>query len=420
MSTSYEVLVLGSGPAGYYSALSCARGGLSTAIVENSLWGGTGFATGCLPAKLKLDGIRSHTPLDLISDHIHEVSKKLQRQLKEAGVSVYHSEGIFTDRNSYKINDRILHAKKIIVATGSEPSCLKGSKFSEKIISHKEALTLKKVPDNILIVGGDVEGIEFASLFSQMGTKVTVVELLSQILPGYDRDLVGPVIRELQNRNVDILCSTEVQSLRDLASEITVVTNKGDISCDLVLVTGLRKNSLPRGLKELGVKIENDSIIVDDNFETSLQGIFAVGDINGILGMAGAAVQQAIQLGDYLLSGEQINLDYSILPRAVFSIPQISGGGLQEKDISSKYKVKKFQLNESWRAMYKQSHAGFVKIIVDADEVIRGIWFVGENAEVHGSSAALILKNKTTINDLRRDLYIHPTDFESVFEAGIL
>lgn len=420
MTFTCDVLILGSGPAGYYAALSCARGGLSTAIVENSHWGGTGFATGCLPAKLMLDRVRTKSTSDKMHKHASEVSRKLERQLKEAGVSLYHSNGIFIDKNSYQIDAGILKAQYVIIATGSEPACLKGSLFSDKIISHREALTLSAVPPEILIVGGDVEGIEFASLFSQSGSEVTVVEQQAQILPGYDRDLAGLVKKELLNKKVRFLCSTEVLKLRELESGVAVETKTDEIICPLVLVTGLRKNSLPGGLKELGISIKNEFLRVDENLETSLPGIFAIGDINGLMGMAAAAVQQAVQLADYLIRGEKISIDYSILPRTVFSIPQISGGGLQERDISTGYSVKLFPLNRSWRAMYKQGQEDFVKIIADDNGLIRGIWFVGENAEFHGSSVSFILKNNTTIDDLRRDLFINPTDFESVFEAVIL
>jgi len=430
MIRKYDVLVLGSGPAGFYSALTCAGGGLKTAIVEKSLPGGTGFATGCLPVKLLLDRIRqnrnsifSNENSGRLSGHPSEVSELQRERLSTAGVDFFQSDGEFSSRNIYRINHSEIEADKIIIATGSEPACIEGSSFSSRIISHKEAVSLKSVPDNLLIVGGDVEGIEFASLFSQLGSKVTVVEQLPEILPGYDRDLVQPLKEELIRKNVEIICSSRVMSLDEQSCSVTVDLQDSKIEAEIVLITGLRKNSIPIGLCELGLKIENEVITVNNNLESSLPGIFAVGDINGLMPMAGAAIQQAVQLGDFLTKGIAVNLDYSILPRAVFTIPQICGGGLQEKEITNlhhKYSVKSFPLNKNWRSMYKSGSDDFVKVISDKAGVIRGIWFSGFNVESHGGAAGLILNQELTIHELRRSLYIHPTDFESIFEAGLL
>lgn len=431
MTGMYDVLVLGSGPAGFYSALTCSEKGLKTALIEKSDFGGTGLATGCLPVKILLDSIRCagssfsdpKPGSDKFKDHAICVEKLLRKRLIESGTEVYLSDGRFLNGNEYEINSGLLRADKIIIATGTEPSCMEGVEFSRNIISHKEAVSLDKIPDSLIVVGGDVEGIEFASLFSQLGTKVTVVEQLPEILPGYDRDLSAPVEKELSAKGTVIECASRVLSIQDKNTSAAVITEKETFEAEKVLITGFRKSSIPDGLPELGVKVKNGFITVDKNLESSVSGIFAAGDINGILGMSGAAIQQAVQLSDYLSDGRELSIDYSILPRAVFSIPQICGGGLQEKDIQKErdnYVIKIFPLFNNWRSMYKKNRDEIVKIICNKSGIIRGIWFAGRSVEYHGSAVPFILENKMTIDEVRRKLFIHPTEFESIFEAGLL
>ena len=437
----FDILVIGSGPAGFYAALTCARGGLKTAIVENQSIGGTGFSTGCLPVKVLLDKLRAintakslrgmetidfaplySAAMNDMSDFKKKTEDHERKRLEECGVEIFHSEGYFKNKQTYVIDKGELVFDKAIIATGTEPAAIGTCQFSSRVISHKEAVILKQIPEKILIVGGDVEGIEFSTIFSQLGSEVTVLEQLPEILPGYDRDLVGPVEKVLHNEQVKMHCSCSVTSIEDNGDTVSVYSGAEKYQSDMVLITGLRKPSLPVGLENLGVKLSSGSISVDDTFKTSIDGIYAIGDINGILGMAGAAIQQAVQLSELILNGDAIQQDYSILPRAVFTIPVICGAGIQEKEISgseNKYTVMKFLIEDSWRHINSNDSNNFVKVIIDTEGIVKGIWFVGDKADLYGSSAGIIINNKTSVESLRRDLYIHPTTFESLFEAGL-
>ena len=441
---TYDILVLGSGPAGFYTALTCAKGGLKTAVVEKSEMGGTGFSTGCLPVKAILDKIRRikivkkelqerNIPFQLeklINNTLHDMKGHSpsiaifeQNRLEEAGIDFYCSKGEFLDKNTYLTRFGEIKADKIIIATGTEAASIEDSDFSRRILSHKSAVILNEVPTDLIIIGGDVEGIEFASIFSQLGSRVTVIELFPSILPGYDRDLVKPVLKELKDKNVQIICSTKVLHLKESEEKVLIKTEESQIFADKVLVTGFRKASFPDGYKRIGLEIDQNAIPTDKNYETNIPGIYAVGDINGILCMAGTAIQQAVHLSDYLLKGIAAEQDYSILPRAVFTIPQICGGGIQEKDIlsdNSGFSVNTFPLENNWRAFVTGEESGFVKLISDKNDIVRGIWFSGDFADSYGSAIGFLLKQKMTLDELRRELYIHPTIFESVFEAGLL
>jgi dihydrolipoamide dehydrogenase len=443
LTGTYDILVLGSGPAGFYTALCCAKGGLKTAIVEQGDPGGTGFASGCLPVKMILDkiiGVKNNEPLlthtfphinknqlygqilKSMQNHRDTVKRGEMERLSEAGVDFYQSSGRFVDKNHYQISSGEIYASRIIIATGSEAASFPEVDFSANVISHSEAVTLENIPEKLLIIGGDVEGIEFASIFSHLGTRVTILEQLSSILPGYDQDLVEPVQNMLSSMDVRICCSRKVLEIQESNETITIKTNKGKFESDMVLVTGFRKASFPCGLEAAGVKRTADRIIVNQNYETSVPGIYAVGDINGILGMAGTAIQQAVHLSDYLISRKEIDQDYTLLPRAVFTIPSICGGGLQEKDflnLDETFSVNRFPLNRTWRSLDMEKDRGFVKIISDSNNIIRGIWFVTEKADTHGAAIGLILRQKLTLEQIKRELYVHPTIFESLFEAGI-
>jgi len=442
MIKKYDVLVLGTGPAGFYSALTCAKGGLKTAVVERAVMGGTGFASGCLPVKILLDKIKSIRNMEKmagqwessfnsmsfykhafneIGSHEQLVSSHSKDRFQKSGIDFYQSDGHFCDKNTYKIDKGKISADRIIIATGTEPDLFKGNSFGSGILNHSDVFKLKSIPGEITIIGGDVEGIEFASLLSQLGTRVRIIEQMSMILPGYDRDLVLPIIDELEKKNVEFFCSTKVLKIFEANDEHIIASENKKFHTSQILITGLRKPSIPQGAEALGLKLKDGFIQVDRNYESSIPGIYAVGDINGILGMAGAASQQAVQLGDYLLKGRDIQSDYSILPRAVFSVPGICGGGIQENDLKNpeEYQIKVFPLKQCWRTMYTAGIDDFVKIIIDKDEIVMGIWFSGDGVDVFGSSIGIYLKNKLTLDDLRRDLYVHPTAFESLFEAGL-
>ena len=436
----YDCLVLGSGPAGFYAAMGCAGKGYSTVIVENRHWGGTGFNDGCLPVKRALDRIKiyrrygsifggdpfSNFPsagavLSAEGDFGRYTEERVLGRLKKAGVDTVFGDGEFISKNELRVSGRILSAGNVIIATGTAPSAPSGITIDgKKIITHREALVLDSLPEEMIILGGNVEGIEFASLFSSLGTKITVLEQESEVLPGNDRDLITPLIAGLKDRSVVFKTGTSVVS-SCLEGDKVVLTDKSGkgLVAEKVLITGFRTPNIPRRLADTGVKFSESAIPVDRRLMTNVPGIYAAGDINGLHGMAHIAIQQGIFTAD-AIEGKEVPMDYSVLPRAIFTLPEIAGAGKQEwelKEAGVGYKTVKFDLVDTWRGLSKGIDSGFIKLIFDSRERLLGIWMTGESASEIMSASGLLLKKKVTKEDILENLFIHPTLGEGIVES---
>jgi len=440
----YDVLVLGCGPAGFYSALSCASCGLRTAVVERGIPGGTGLATGCLPVKMILDRIKllrdagysENLPrvLEEISRKVTEIPSQVLRRLKEASVDLYTGEGAFLSDRCLKIGKTILTARFIVLATGTEPEIVHGLSGHPNIISHTEAVSLSRPPGSLTILGSNVEGIEFASLFSELGSQVMVIEQEDEILPSYDRDLVAPLEDRLRENGVTFRMGSIVIGCRD-SEEGLVLDIQGPGRLDghknpdesgipalkgPLLMTGLRRPCLPAGLDATGVSCSQDRIPVDRMLRTNVPHIYAVGDINGILGMGSSAMQQGMQIGDLLSRSRPPSLEQGCLPRAVFSLPEIAGAGLQEQELTAlgiSYKVGRFELGQTWRG-FGQGIGGFVKVLSRGKDDLAGIWMSGPSVSEIAGLCAPLLNGGNGLDGLKRGLMIHPVLGEAVMEAA--
>ena len=443
---NFDVLVLGSGPAGYYCALNCARLGKRTALVEKDRLGGTGFRWGCLPVKMMLDRIRkapgADTPLSATSvitetaGRIEAVETRIQRRLAGSGVTLIKGLGRFVDPGTFRVGKRSISASQIVIATGTEPAGWPGVPLDGKrIISHREVLALSRVPDHLLILGGDVEGIEFADLFSHLGTRVTVVEKEATILPGMDRDLVEPLEARLIARGVRLItgavvcgCSTDETAVR------VDLDNGSHLIGDKVLATGLRRANLPEGLAEAGVDHDEQKIRVNGDLQTSCGNIYAAGDINGITGMAHAAIQQALLVARRITGGVDrpsagrgtdkggAALPGPPYPRAVYTLTEIAGAGSQERELDAEgipYRRRAYRIGDTWRGFSKGIDEGFVKILAGRDDRILGIWMCGGDASELASLFGALVSKNLTVGELLHSLILHPTLGEALLEAAM-
>ncbi len=439
----FDCLVLGSGPAGFYAALSCAKNGYSVALVEKSTWGGTGFRDGCLPVKTALDRMRLYEKSKALF-HVDEKfrslffpdffvnnEKKMKKveglitdRLRCAGVQLFHGNGLFHSAKVYETAGKRITAETVIIATGTQPSAPEGIALdSGTIITHREALRLDKIPNEMIIIGGNVEGIEFSSLFSALGVRVTVLEQDCEILPGNDRDLLQPVFDTLKRNGVKLRTETRVLSTGSTEEKAFVELKNGErLFTSMVLVTGCRKPNLPEGLKNTGVIFTETTIPVNEKLETNVPGVFAVGDVNGIHGMAHTAIQQGMFIVDSM-KGRKIPLNYENLPRAMFTLPEVAGAGKQEWELLQKnipYKTVSFQIADTWRGFSKDIQSGIIKLVFSPGETLAGIWMSSENASEILSFSGLLLGKKVSKDDILRNLFIHPTLGEGILEGTAL
>ena len=422
-----DVLVLGSGPAGFYCALNCARLGRKTILVERDRLGGTGFRWGCLPVKIMLDRLRAGTAggagaergrcgeaasvIAAAARRIQEVEARIMGRLTAAGVQVVQGEGRFIDPNTFHLGRRRISAGRIVIATGTEPSDWPGIPLDGRtVISHRELIGLSEIPEHLVILGADVEGIELACIFARLGGRVTVIEKEGRILPGTDPDLAEPIRRDLLGRGVDLRTSTQVSGCSVDSGPTLALKDGSRQKADRILATGLRRPSFPEGLERTGVDHDEHKILVNGDLQTSCRRIYAAGDINGITGMAHAAIQQGLLAARRIAesSGGPAPAGPPY-PRAIYTLPEIAGAGFQEAELDKQgtpYRRFSYRLADTWRGFSKGIDEGFVKVLAGADHRILGIWICGADASEQASLFGPLLASGLTLEALRDGLIL--------------
>ncbi len=419
----FDVIILGSGPAGYYAALNCSGRGNTCLVVEKENPGGTGLRWGALPVKGGLDLLRNPRPGDIASHFIKKMEKIVQVEAlikgryESAGISYLEGDAEIISPRILKINsiqkgeELRVSCKYLVIATGTSPDTPRGFEIDgTQCVSHRELLFEKKLPSALAVLGGNVEGIELAFLYAGLGVPVTVWEQEDEILPGNDHDLVYPLKERMKELGVEFRMGIRVNA------PSSMIKKEGEV----VLVTGLRKANLPEGLKELGVDLYPQGIKVDENLETSIPGVYAIGDVNGILGMAHVAIHQGLHIHLGFQHRKALG-DYTLLPRSIFTVPEISGAGLQENELpgaGSGYRVVKIPLAGTWRG-YIREEEGFLKLIFDQEDKLVGIWGSGRDLSEFLSTSAFLLGRRFTPSDILDTLFIHPTMGEGILEAAI-
>ena len=435
-----ELLVLGSGPAGYYCALEAAQAGFRTALAEMAELGGTGFRWGCLPVKMGLDAMRRGRAALPSPARLAEVELRLEEGLRAAGVAVLRGEASFLDAHTLAVGGRRVQAGAVVIATGSRPAAPASPGFApaglaldgERVMSHADLLRQWRTPRGearlrrVAIVGANVEGAELACLLAGLGARVNLLEQEAEILPGQDRDLAGPVQATLEALGVRLRLGVRVVSVgaarRPLPARGAVVGLAGgeSLRVERVLLTGLRAPNLPAGLDRAGVACTADRIPVDGRLRTSVPHIYAIGDVNGLCGMAHAAIQQGLLLPGILRGGPPAPTAYPSPPRALFTVPEIAGAGLQERELEARgipYRRARVELADTWRGLSQGLPEGFLKALAAPDGRLLGIWACAQNASELAAPYGMLLDRGATVEEVRRGLFIHPTLAEALLEA---
>lgn len=419
----YDCLVIGGGIAGIYCSKILAKSGKRVAIIEKEKLGGTALRWGALPVKVALDYFKHNNRDEFLSyyrDCLNMIEKKIDLEIKKSNVDLYYGEGEFIDENTFLVGEYLIKASHIVIATGTSPKSTKEFIIDEeKVITYKEAANFNNSREKIIIMGANVEGVELAYVLSKLNKEVVLVERENQILPDDDMDLTYPIERNLLENNVIIKKNCEIIKADIKENFVEVILKDGNtLIADKLLVTMMNKPNIPKGLEKLNIYYDEFGISVDDNFRTTQENIFAIGDVNGKLGMAHIAINQAIQVAEYILYNREIKLDYDNLPRAVFTSPEIAGVGVNESQIKeARYKIGKCKFKDTWRGISRFDIEGFVKVITDLDENILGIWMVGENVSEYIGLLDILLKKRVNVVDIKRGLTIHPTLNEAILEA---
>ncbi|MEP7008575.1 MAG: dihydrolipoyl dehydrogenase [Sphingomonas bacterium] len=449
----FDVLVIGSGPGGYVAAIRAAQLGLKTGCVEGrETLGGTCLNVGCIPSKAMLHaselydeavsgrlaklGVKVETSLDL--DTMHGQRKDAVKQLtggieflfKKNKVEWLKGYASFTGKDSVKVGDREVRAKNIIIATGSSVTPLPGVTVDQKIVVDSTgALELPAVPKHMVVIGGGVIGLELGSVWRRLGAKVTVVEFLDQILPGFDGEVRKEANKIMKKQGLEFRLSTKVTGVKveGATATLTVEPAAGGaaetIEADAVLVSiGRRPNTDGLGLDAAGLATnQRGQIETDHRFKTAVDGIWAIGDVIPGPMLAHKAEDEGIAVAENIAGLTGI-VNHDVIPSVVYTSPEIAGVGLTEEAAKERGEVKvgKFPMVANSRAKTNHEPDGFVKVIADAktDRVL-GVWVIASVGGTMIAQAAQAMEFGATSEDIAYTCHAHPTHSEAIKEAAM-
>lgn len=450
MSQKYDVAVIGGGPGGYSAAIKAAQLGGKVVIFEKEYVGGTCLNVGCIPTKCLLDKaglvdkIRKNTENGIFKEAGLFSWKKIQEQkdsvvkkltsgveeiMKSYGIDIVKSKGIIKKPGvvEAEVNGEWYETKNIIIATGSKVFVpkIKGIE-KENVIDSTKALVLKKVPASMVIIGGGVIGVEFASIYSTFGTNVTIVEMLPTIVATEDKDIVAGLTKELQKRKIKILTSAKVEEICDGSSMKIVKYTKDNelksVEAEYVLVAVGRIPSYEGiNIEKLGIELDAKKNIKVNNFlETNIKGIYAVGDVIGGFQLAHSAYAEAEAAAENCMN-KMVSVHLDTMPRCVYSLPQLAAVGLTEEAASEKgleYEKSIFPYAANGKALASDESGGFVKVLCEKSSgKLIGVHILGGYATELISSAITAINMNATVNDFCQMIFPHPTLSELIKES---
>lgn len=451
--SNFDVIVLGSGPGGYVTAIRASQLGFKTAVIEKESLGGVCLNWGCIPTKallksaqvfeylkhaedygLTVDGFdkdfdavvkRSRNVADAMSKGVQFLMKKNKIEVIEGFGKLMPGKKVMVTDTDGKETE--YSANNIIIATGARSRELPSlPQDGKKIIGYRKAMTLDKQPKKMVVVGSGAIGIEFAYFYNSMGTEVTVVEFLPNVVPVEDEDISKQLERSFKKSGIKIMTSSEVTKV-DTSGEgvkVTVKTSKGEeiIEADIVLsAVGIKSNIENIGLEEVGIAVDRDKILVNDFYQTNIPGYYAIGDVTPGQALAHVASAEGILCVEKLAGLHVEPLDYGNIPGCTYSSPEIASVGLTEKQAKEKgyeLKVGKFPFSASGKAKASGTPDGFVKVIFDAKY---GEWLgchmIGAGVTDMIAEAVVARKLETTGHEILKAVHPHPTMSEAVMEA---
>ncbi|MDG0990841.1 MAG: dihydrolipoyl dehydrogenase [Yoonia sp.] len=452
--SSYDVIIIGSGPGGYVAAIRCAQLGLKTAIVEGrDTLGGTCLNVGCIPSKALLHatemlheaehnfaemGLKGKAPsvdwkqmLAYKDNTISQNTGGVEFLMKKNKVDWLKGWGSIPAAGKVKVGDDTHDAKHIIIATGSEAASLPGVEVDEKtVVTSTGALELGKVPKSMVVIGAGVIGLELGSVYARLGADVTVVEFLDAITPGMDADIVRAFQKTLTKQGLKFVLGAAVQGteIKNNKATVTYKLRKDDsehtVQADTVLVaTGRKPFTTGLGIEDLGVAVsDRGQIQTDDHYRTNVAGIYAIGDaIDGPM-LAHKAEDEGMAVAEGI-AGQHPHVNYNVIPGVIYTHPEVGTVGATEdalKKEGRKYKVGKFSFMGNARAKANFMGDGFVKIIADAEtDRILGAHIIGPMAGDLIHEICVAMEFGAAAEDLARTCHAHPTYSEAVREAAL-
>lgn len=450
---NFDLIVIGSGPGGYVAAIRASQLGLKTAIVERESLGGVCLNWGCIPTKALLksaqvfDYIKHASDYGItVSDAKHDFDAVIKRSrnvaegmskgvsflMKKNKIEVINGTGKLLSPSKVQVTDsngkqQTFEAKHIILATGARSRQLPNIPIDgKKVIGYREAMTLPKQPKSMLVMGSGAIGCEFAYFYNAMGTKVTIVEYMPNILPLEDEDVSKEMAKSFKKSGIDILTDASVEAVDTSGNtcKVKVKTKTGmiDLECDIVLsAVGVQTNIENLGLEELGIKTDKGKVVVDDFYATNVKGVYAIGDIVKGPALAHVASAEGIICVEKIAGHHPEPLNYNNIPACTYTWPEVASVGYTEKaakEAGYELKVGKFPFSASGKASAAGSKEGFVKVIFDAKYgEFLGAHMIGANVTEMIAEIVAARKLETTGMEIIKSVHPHPTMSEAVMEA---
>jgi dihydrolipoamide dehydrogenase len=445
----FDILIIGGGPGGYVAAIKGAQLGAKVGLIEKEAIGGVCLNWGCIPTKAMLKSAKVYkmmknsesygititdsstikANLPMIVKRKDDVVKKLtggvKTLLKKNGVTVFDGFAEVMSPKSVKVNDQLLSTKHLILATGASPIIppipgVKEALESQKIVTSKEILALQEIPKSLVIIGGGVIGIEFATMFSALGSKVTIIERLEGILMNIDEEIRIAYTKILKKENIDILTSSTVVGINNSQVIYEKDGNQYQVDADKILMSvGMKPNT--KGIEKLNLEMNKSGVVVNDYMETSTRGIYAIGDLNGKMMLAHVASAQGIVAVENIM-GKPSKIDYRRVPAGIYGSPEIAYVGYTEQELKrdgKKYKSSKFPISANGKALAEGESEGFVKVLIDPKYgEILGMHILAQNATDIIAEAVVTMELEGTVHEVAKAIHPHPTLSEIMMEVA--
>tara|TARA_B100001123_G_scaffold442072_1_gene584768 strand:- start:233 stop:1639 length:1407 start_codon:yes stop_codon:yes gene_type:complete len=459
MDKSFDVIVIGGGPAGYVCAIRSAQLGFKTACIESrGSLGGTCLNVGCIPSKSLLNlsenyykakkefnslGIETNSiKLNLSkmmankNKSVLTLTKGVEYLFKKNNISYLKGKGSISSKNTVTVIDESkkksnYQAKNIVISTGSVSTTLPGIKIDEKtIVSSTGALSFEKVPKELIIIGGGYIGLEMGSVWKRLGSNVTVIEYLDHIIPGMDKDISNEFLKILKKQGINFKLNSKVTAVNVVKGRAIVdFTNNENskrerIETDKVLVAvGRKANSQDLNLLKMGIKIDDQGRVhVDEKFRTSVKNIYAIGDVIKGPMLAHKAEDEGIAVAE-IIAGQSGIINYDVIPAVIYTSPEVAAIGKTEEQLKEqkiKYKIGKFPFLANSRAKVNNETEGFVKIIAEEkSDKILGVHMIGSHVGTMIAEIAIAMEFGASSEDIARTCHAHPTHTEAIKEAAL-
>ena len=449
MNMTKRIIVVGGGPGGYVAAIRAAQLGANVQLVERENLGGVCLNVGCIPTKAMLHAADTYQSVlhgkavGVIADNarvdwpgvikykasvVNRLVKGVGGLLKANRVTVLRGNAVLKSPTSVEVNGSILEADAIILATGSAPARpnFPGSQLPD-VIDSTAALSLETIPVSMIILGGGVIGVEFASMYRDFGCKVTIVEMLPRILPGIDSDIAERLHKELTRKGIGIHTGARLTEVKQQGSQLSVsVETHGQlaelVADKLLVAVGRRACISGLGLEDVGVAVESGRIRVDEHFVTSVPAVYAIGDCSSPVMLAHVASAQGIAAVEHALGHHPVYVGH-VIPVCIYVNPEIASVGLTEDQAREKglsFKTGIFELAGNGKSIIESDGVGFIKIIAGSKHgEILGVHIWGPRATDLIAEAALAMRLEATVDELISTIHAHPTVGEAMPEAAL-